>query len=575
MASDPLDEGLVTSRALWQRMTEPSDAVEGAENRRRARLLSALLIVLIPFTLTGAVTSVILNRGEVTGPLLSQFITAVVAIAAYPLSRTRYYNVAAALVLGALAATPFVAVLVQRTRTPLSVYRGLIWAVLPVVLSSIFLPLQGVALLAGANLAALALVPVILSEVGYAQIGDVLGFVGVVTGALLLSVRNRDVEERLRQKALTDSNRELRDVRASLEERVAERTADLAQRARYLEATSSVARETASILGDTQALLRRVVDLVSEQFGVYHAGLFLLAPGGEWAELVAASSAGGQRMLARGHRLQVGVQGIVGSTAGSGQPRIALDVGDDAAFFDNPDLPATRSEIALPLRARGEIIGVLDVQSTEPAAFSQEDADVLQSLAGQVAVAIDNARLFQQVEEAVEADRRARGDRVGLAWRRLLLDEPNLGYLGNREGVIKAGDEWQPEMDEALRTASAAVGETDRARLAIPIRVGGQVIGVLDGCKRQDGGIWTDGEVALFEALGEQLSEAVERARLYRETQRRAMRERTVAEVGARVRSSLDLETMLRTAADEMRQALDLSDLVVRLAAPEGGEDAA
>ncbi len=212
--------------------------------------------------------------------------------------------------------------------------------------------------------------------------------------------------------------------------------------------------------------------LISERFGFYHTGIFLLDPAREWAILQAASSKGGQRMLARGHRLRVGEVGIVGYATAYNLPRIALDVGEDAVYFDNPDLPETRSEIALPLRARGEVIGALDVQSREPDAFSDEDVTALQTLADQVAVAISNARLFQQAQESLEAQRRAYGELSHQAWRDLLRGRPNLGFLRNRQGISPAEYLWRPEMDTALAHGqssswpgwSGAPGRTDQGR---------------------------------------------------------------------------------------------------------------
>ncbi len=133
---------------------------------------------------------------------------------------------------------------------------------------------------------------------------------------------------------------QLKGLITGLEERVAERTRDLERRTTQLQAAAEVAREAAAIR-NLDALLDDVVHLISDRFGFYHAGIFLLDDAREYAVLRAASSEGGQRMLARGHKLAVGKIGIVGFVAGSGQPRIALDVGEDAVFFDNPDLPLT------------------------------------------------------------------------------------------------------------------------------------------------------------------------------------------------------------------------------------------
>jgi GAF domain-containing protein len=384
----------------------------------------------------------------------------------------------------------------------------------------------------------------------------------VILTAALLQIATSSLREALGHARVYAT--ELEEQREHLEEAVEERTRDLARRASRQEATAAIARDAASVL-DVQALLSRVVTLISEQFGYYHAGIFLLDPSREWAVLQAASSKGGRRMLARGHRLRVGLQGIVGYVTGRNEPHIALDVGEDAVFFDNPDLPDTRSEMALPLRARGEVIGALDVQSITPAAFAEEDVAVLQTLADQVAVAISNARLFQQAQESLEAERRAYGELAGRAWWELLHASPDLGFLSDLQDTVPAGDLWRPEMKTALRTGKITPADGGAATLAIPIQVRGQIIGVVDGRKPEGAGEWTAEEIELLETLTEQLEPALESARLYQDTQRRAARERLIGEVTSRMRETLDMERVLKTAVDEIARALGLAALDLRL----------
>jgi GAF domain-containing protein len=355
---------------------------------------------------------------------------------------------------------------------------------------------------------------------------------------------------------------ELEDQRELLEQTVEERTLDLAHRARYLEATAEVARDAASVL-DLQELLSRTVMLVSEQFGFYHTGIFLLDPAGEWAVLRAASSAGGQRMLARGHRLRVGHEGIVGFATGQGQPRIALDVGEDAVFFDNPDLPETRSEMALPLQARGQIIGALDVQSQEPQAFSDEDVAVLQTLADQVALAISNTRLLQQVQESLETERRSYGEIVRQAWRRIAQTRPDLGYLSNPHGVHTVEGRWLPEMVQAGRAEETV--HNGGPTVAVPLKIRDRVAGVIRLRKPGDAGQWTDEEIALVETLTEQLGVALESARLYQDTQRRATRERLTREITDHIRSAITVEDAIQRAIQELGRALGTSEMIARV----------
>ena len=196
----------------------------------------------------------------------------------------------------------------------------------------------------------------------------------------------------------------LRAEQAQLEERVTERTADLVkanqkteEQASRLTAIAEVSR-TAAAVTEPNRLMNLLTNLISQQLGFYHVGLFLLDEGREYAILSASNSDGGKRMLTRRHRLQVGQQGIVGYATSSGKPRIALDVGTDAVFFNNPDLPETHSEMCLPLKVNEVVIGALDIQSTQAKAFTEEDYSILSILADQVAIAIQNAKSNEETK---------------------------------------------------------------------------------------------------------------------------------------------------------------------------------
>jgi GAF domain-containing protein len=390
---------------------------------------------------------------------------------------------------------------------------------------------------------------------------------GVFTASFVVGAATLNLATRSISTALVRAQRyaaELEEQRGQLENLVQKRTRDLVRRSNYLEATTEIAREVTSTL-NRQQLLAQVARLVSERFACYHAGIFMLDATQQWAVLQAASSEGGQRMLARGHRLQVGSQGIVGYVTGRGVPRVALNVGADAVFSNNPDLPETRSEIALPLRARGQVIGALDMQSLELQAFGEEDIAVLQTLADQVALAINNAQLFEQAQAAVEAERRAAGEITGQAWQNLIRSQTKtLAYIRRQDGLTAADATFQPP---APPTGGPAPVQDEPTRLIVPIKVRDQVIGVMDANRPE--GEWTSEQIALVETLTEQLGVALESARLYQDTQRTAAQERVIGEVAGRIRETLDIETVLKTTASEIRQALDLDTLVIRLATPE------
>jgi GAF domain-containing protein len=417
----------------------------------------------------------------------------------------------------------------------------------------------------------LIVVPVVTVTVILAAAGAaVLVLRGVVTGVRLLSdsagqlaagrletrAPERGLEEfRFLARAFNNMASELQGLYTGLERLVAQRTADLARRTAQLEAAATVARRAAEIR-DLDTLLNETVRLISDRFGFYHAGIFLVDEAGEYAVLRAASSEGGQRMLARGHRLAVGKVGIVGYVAGTGKPRIALDVGADAVFFDNPDLPLTRSEMALPLKVGERVIGVLDVQSVEPAAFTEEDVSVLQTMADQIALAIENDRLLEESRRALEELERLYGGRAREAWQVWAALRP-AAYRYTGVDV------------EPLPAPVPLTGEGDGRQLAVPIRLWGQAIGTVLLKRTEEQPPWSPEERRLAEEMGEQIALALENARLIAETESRAARERLLSEMTSRLTRSLDMDALLEVAVRELARLPEVAEVAVYV----GGSD--
>jgi GAF domain-containing protein/HAMP domain-containing protein len=359
----------------------------------------------------------------------------------------------------------------------------------------------------------------------------------------------------------------LRELVTSLEQRVAERTADLekvttlsTKRAEELQVVSEVARAVSTEV-NLEELLSLVTDVVSKRFGFYHVGVFLLDNVNKNAVLRASNSPGGKRMVAHGHKLPIGRVGIVGHVAAAGEARIALDVGGDATYFNNPDLPETRSEMALPLRVRGRIIGVLDVQSTQSNAFAQSDVETLSILSDQVAIAIENARLFEESRQALEESQSLYGDFISHAWEQK-TEKNTIGYQhsSGTGHVLEEPVVWE-EVQTALNTGKPAISEGKDAipAVAVPIRLRDQVIGILDVRSPDPDRVWTEDEVAVIEAIAERLALALENARLFEETSGRASREHAVAEITSKIRETNDPQVMIRTAIQELQRVLNVS----------------
>jgi GAF domain-containing protein/HAMP domain-containing protein len=363
--------------------------------------------------------------------------------------------------------------------------------------------------------------------------------------------------------AFNSMTAQLRELIGSLEERVAARTLELERRSTYLEASAEVASAASSIL-DVEQLIREVVELIRQRFSLYYVGLFLVDEIGEWAVLRAGTGEAGRVMLARGHRIRIG-EGMIGWCVANAQPRIALDVGEDAVRLATKELPGTRSEAALPLRVRGRVIGALTIQSSLPTAFDEEAISVFQTLADQVAIALENARLLAESRAALEAAGRAYGELSREAWASLLQARHDVGYRSGKRGVAKVEGAWRSEMERALQGEVVQSDDGGRTALAVPIKVRGQVIGALGTSRPAETGEWTDEELALLEALTDQLAEALESARLYRDTQRRAAHEQMVSHIVDSMRRAVDMEALMQTTIQEMASALRASSAFVQL----------
>lgn len=382
---------------------------------------------------------------------------------------------------------------------------------------------------------------------------------------LLISGLERAVQSsRSSLKELQLTNTDLSTARTDLEKRTVELSQrgseleiankQLGQRAAQFEALAEVTQAITSIR-DLQEILPRIATVISEKFGFYHVGVFLLDAAGEYAILSATNSEGGKKMLARRHRLRVGKQGIVGNVTATGEPRIAMDVGVDAIFFDNPELPDTHSEMALPFKSEGRVVGALDVQSTEKGAFSDEDVRMLSLLANQVSLAIENARLFDETRSALAEAEAVSRQFTREVWGRLPVEHHLLGY---RYTVAGASALQKP----VAFAASDPDKQIESNRVAVPIELRGETIGTLVVQSPSPEALNQD-QLDLIKAVAERVALSAENARLFEETTRRAERERLVSDITGKIRNVNDPQAMIQTAMEELRKALGASRVEV------------
>ena len=374
------------------------------------------------------------------------------------------------------------------------------------------------------------------------------------------------------EQSLADSYRQLEESRDALDAQ----TDLLERRAAQLGAAAEVSRTVVSLL-DMEELLWRAADLLSQNFALYHVGIFQLDESGQWARYRAGAGEAGHLLAEQDFRLAVGGDSMIGWCMAHAQSRIVQDVGqveeDDVRAWrmQHPLVSQTRSEAALPLIARGRVLGGLSLQSDRPGAFDPDTVTTLETVADQLAFAMDNVRLLVSSQEALEAARRAYGESTRQAWADLLRGRGLWGYRYEGADVTSLGGDLQVEAP-----ADAAEAEVD-----IPLKIRDKMVGVLNFYKdasrpESEGEVadvpaWTPDETRLLERLVEQMGLALESARLYEDTQRTAARDRLLAQVVGRVRETLDVEAVLRTLAHEVREALDLPEVVVRLRPPAAG----
>lgn len=354
----------------------------------------------------------------------------------------------------------------------------------------------------------------------------------------------------------------LRDLIQSLEKRVAERTLELEKelkkeerREKQYQAIAKVA-QAINTTQNLQELLPQIADVVSRQFGFYHVGIFLNDASNHYAVLGAANSEGGKRMLNRGHQLRIGEQGIVGFVTGSGNPRIARDVGEDVVFFNNPDLPDTHSEMALPLTVSGKIIGALDVQSTEVNAFTSDDIEVLSTLADQVGIAIQNARLYDQTQKSLAEAEAIYRNYSRESWRQLPQARKITGFRYTVSGATPLEEKNLPNQETT----------EERQVISTPIILRGETVGTLSVMVPKQEPIKAD-QMDLIKAVAERVALSAENARLFEETTRRAEQERVISDIAAKIGTSVRTESILKTTALELSRFLDGADILIELKA--------
>lgn len=454
------------------------------------------------------------------------------------------------------------------------------------------LAFAGLVILSGWSLAhaeTIGVIPVVIDD-AYTDALDttvIFGLAGVILAVTTAGLSNALQRARRSEQRLNQSNQELTALSTSLEQQVETRT-------HRLETLTAINERLSAIL-QLDELLREVVDQVQQNFNYYHVHIFLLDP--DQAKLVVAAGTGeaGAQMEASGHSIGLDAPtSLVARAARTGEVVSVDNVREAEDWLPNPLLPDTCSEMAVPVVLQGQVVGVLDVQEDKIAGLDEGDAGLLRSLANQVAVAVRNARLFEEVESALAEARAVQARYVEQSWQQVRIgpesgqyhyartDAPGLdestrlkikGLALKQPGPAVVTTVGQESGLEQTRATDESEIQPSQAIVA-PIKLRETAIGSLQLHPLHTGQGWNEDDLTVVEAVVDELARTAENLRLVEETRQRANYERLVGDITGKIRQAPNLGVLTRVVAEELGKALNVSHSLVKVGAGVGSTSA-
>ena len=551
---------------LWDILISPHPSVTNVVDRQRARLS-----LILEFIICVALIAAILSRPTSYGFFA---LLLVISASAYLLGKTRNFRVGIYLFTYGFTLMGFSRVFQGTGNSIETIIFSTV--LISILISSVLLSLRGFTGLVLLSIAATLAVPnlsptAITDTTNIARTSGILGTVGFILLINNIYRDNLDKAKLLEAGLITD---ELEKAKANLEKSIFDSNREVKEINRQIQVRATNLKHITEISQEIIAnsnleladLLTKLTQSINEKFGYYHIGIFLMDKNREYAVLRASNSKGGQKMLARRHQLRAGGTGVVGYASQSGRIRMALDTGSDAVYFNNPDLPDTRSEIAIPIKQRNHIIGVLDVQSKLPSAFDDEGVELLTVIANHIASEIRSRTMNQSSSEFSN-----RQFPLSLSRKQ---DQNTFTY--NLDGTISSSLSSITVMEEK----SIASGETqvsgndEMPSMAVPVKYREQVVGVINITSAEGGRRWSKDEIDLVKAIADRAALALENARLFENATHRVEQEQTITQITNQIGASTDFNLILKHTIQELGRALGTSRSFIQLNVPSEEPDA-
>lgn len=561
MNSQPIEkQSPAAAPGIFQRLTAPHSSLQEIGARRRAQLLATLSLIVGTFLIVGLVIGSAMATFSLSGILALSGLT-LAALLSYFLSRTRWLLAGSLILTLGLAASSYW--LIWNREDP---QRSLITAVpLALILGSVLLPFWGIAVLSGAVVIATFLLLLIVPGLDVRLVVTDGGAFLVMGAAFLAATAFRNSLEQQRLDQVHKANRDLQDMQATLENQVTERTSSLEQRNAALQVINDFARLT-SQAREEAVLVDQSAHLLGEFYQHGHVGIFLVDDLNENAILCASNSREGNALIADRYQLKVmaGEMTALVSEVDS----LTYHFGHASYRVSRPTLLRDKqANTTFPMAVGERLLGILNIQ-TESTAPAMLETETLQAFADEMALSLQNIRLLAQLQSRITEVSKLAAQTVRSSWDRI-RQGGSLGYHYDQLHVLPASESFPNEITRQLKAGQTSTYSTadnpPRARIVAPIVLRDEVIGIIGYEDPESAHEWQPEEIALLETIAARVALALENTRLVDEAQLRAEREQMLGQASARMRASLDIDTVLQTAVQELKRSLTLEQAEVRL----------